>query len=468
MTLSVYHFLVLLGTILFCLGLKYILAKPFYQLSEKSVRQLDIIMDGDTDEDEKDSMILKNLFGLLKMFFVVLFLLIFILFLAMLPVIIYQKSNPDSVADTSSIYFYGSMFVGSFAILFMKDKSDYSYWSKLLHTIILDNYNVGKYLFKRDQKKLAEIREDQDFVIVSGLARAGTTALARMIYDPSVFHSTKYSNMPFIMAPKLWKRFYNPKSAKEKLRAHGDNVMHSETSIEAMEEYFFKAQLNDEYINVESLRKHEIRKETFQEYLAFQSLFKEEGKDTIFLAKNNNLVLRLKSLRSYSNNFKVVLMFRNPVDHAKSLLNQHLNFIKQQQEDPFTLKYMDWLGHHEFGLNQKYFDLGGSIDFAQYDKSELSYWLLSWLNYYEYLIQQLPDENIILIEYQDLLQSPNELKEQLSKKLDVQLKSEHVTSFKSVAYVNDIDSDISQLKSEYQQRIHMVFEKLRDEKLKLV
>ncbi len=467
MTLSVYHLLVLLGTILFCLGLKYILAKPFYKLSVRSVRQLDIIMDNATDEDEKDVLILKNLLGLLKMFFLVFFLMIFIIFLATIPVLIYKWIKPDLVVDTSSMYFYGSMFVGSFVILFLKDKADYSYWSKLLHTIILDNYNVGKYLFKKDKKKLKNqsTGKDEEFVIVSGLARAGTTALARMIYTPEIFHSTKYANMPFILAPKFWKRFYNPKNAKEKKRAHGDNVMHSETSIEAMEEYFFKSHLNDHYIKGESLLKHDIDSSTYDEYLKFQALFAENEKETRFLVKNNNLILRLESLRQYNKQFKVILMFRNPVDHAKSLLNQHLNFIKQQKEDPFTLKYMDWLGHHEFGLHQKYFDLNGGVDFSKYDKTMLSYWLLSWLNYYEHLLTLLPDDNIILVEYQDLLSSPNPLKEALASKLGVALGKDKIAAFNAAKYSNATPEEGMNLDVVYQDRIKEVFAKLQDKKL---
>ena len=459
--------MVLLGTIIFCLGLKYVLAKPFYQLSVRSVKQLNIIMDDNADEDEKDALILKNLVGLLKMFFYVIFLLILLLVFAMLPSFVYQTFKPDSVVDTSSILFYGSMFLGSFVVLFLKDKADYSYWSKLLHTIILDNYQVGKYFFSRDIKKIDHhsLKEDKSFVIVSGLARAGTTALARMIYDPSIFHSTKYSNMPFILAPKLWKRFYNPRKSKEKQRAHGDNVMHSETSIEAMEEYFFKVFLNDNYINQDSLSKHEIDHPTYLEYLKFQELFRDKA-ETTFLAKNNNLILRLRSLREYNKNFKVVLMFRKPEDHARSLLNQHLNFVKQQAADPFTLKYMDWLCHHEFGLSQKHFDLSLNVAFEKYPKKEISFWLLTWFNYYEYLLSLLPDKNIILVEYEDLLSQPNRLKRQLADKLEIDLNEEEVKSFTSASYTNKRE-DQDQLDESMKQKISTLYENLRSQKLKI-
>lgn len=469
MTLSVFHLIVVLATVLFCLGLKYILAKPFYKLSVRSVRQLNIIMDDSINEDEKDSLILKNLLGLLKSFFITLFLLFLVFAIALIPILIFQKIKPQAELDTSSVYFYGSMFLGSFSIFFLKEKSDYSYWSRLLHTIVLDNYSLGKYLFAKDKKRINQSAKTdvKPFVIVSGLARAGTTALARMIYSPENFHSTKYANMPFIMAPNFWKRFYNPKKTKEKQRAHGDNVMHSENSIEAMEEYFFKAQLNDHYITDSSLVKHDIDEKLYHEYLNFQSLFQEKDQSTTFLAKNNNLILRLESLRNFDKAFKVVLMFRDPIDHAKSLMNQHLNFVKQQQDDPFTLKYMDWLGHHEFGLNQKYFDLGRDLDLSVYNKNELNYWLVSWLNYYETLLNLMPDENIILVEYQDLLEKPNELKLQLANRLDVSMSDDRVDAFKPSAYANKLEEALEGLDAAVLERIENVYNKMKEEKLSI-
>ena len=424
-------------------------------------------MDDDIDEDEKDSLILKSLLRLLKMFFLTLFLLILVVVFAIIPIYLYKKVKPEAIIDTTSMYFYGSMFLGSFSILLMKSKADYSYWSKLLHTIILDNYSVGKYLFKKDKKTLKNLESSsiKNFVIVSGLARAGTTALARMIYTPEKFHSTKYANMPFIMAPRFWKRFYNPKKVKEKQRAHGDKVMHSETSIEAMEEYFFKAQLSDAYINESALLKHSIDEKIYADYLNFQELFSEKDQATIFLAKNNNLILRLESLRQYNKNFKVIMMFREPMEHAKSLMNQHLNFVKQQNEDPFTLQYMDWLGHHEFGLNQKHFDLGMAIDFENQSKNQLSFWLKSWLNFYEYLLQLMPDENIILIEYQDLLDKPNELKAALSNQLEIALSDAKEKSFTPAKYKNKLEEETALMDAEFQDRLTSVFTKLKTQKL---
>ncbi len=327
------------------------------------------------------------------------------------------------------------MTLGGLSLLLIKKgkNQDYSYWSKLLHSIVLDNYNLGKYLLNRELKRIG--RNDNynsSFVIVTGLARAGTTALTNLIYEEGTFHSIKYSNMPFLLAPNFWKRVYNPKLSSERERSHGDKVLFSENSIEALEEYFFKVALNDKYIAKDSLTKHEINWEQFEMYLKYQQLFKYHGsKKTIYLAKNNNFLLRYEGLRKLNKEFIVILIFRNPVEHAESLLHQHQNFVKKQTEDDFVLDYMNWLGHYEFGLNQKYFDLGSDKIWEPFEKYSANYWVAMWINYYSYLIQFLSDPKLILVNYNDLAERPKKLKSEICKSLNIYLNVESVGQYKS-------------------------------------
>jgi hypothetical protein len=246
----------------------------------------------------------------------------------------------------------------------------------------------------------------------------------------------------------LWKKIYNPKKSKERERAHNDKVIFSENSIEALEEYFFKVFLNDEYIKNDSLVAHEINAELFENYLLYQQLFKNTKSDnTIYLAKNNNFILRFESMRKLSNNFKVILVFRHPFAHANSLLAQHNNFSAKQTEDTFVLNYMNWLGHYEFGLNQKYFHLNKLNLLQNLSKNDLNYWVAIWINYYSFVIQFLNDENVILVDYDDLLNKPNELNQVLFKHLQINDKFEQVTPFISnkpgTSKFENINEDLS-------------------------
>ena len=120
--------------------------------------------------------------------------------------------------------------------------------------------------------------------------------------------------MPFLLAPNFWKKIHRPKSFKKRERAHGDKVLFSENSIEALEEYFFKVFLDDKFIKKEYLDRHEVDDQLFKNYLLYQEIFKDRRTDkTIYLAKNNNFILRYESMRKSSKDFKVILIFRNPL-----------------------------------------------------------------------------------------------------------------------------------------------------------
>ena len=50
-------------------------------------------------------------------------------------------------------------------------------------------------------------------------------------------------------------------------------------------------------------------------------------------------------------NAKILIPFRDPIQHAYSLLNQHKKFINYSKQDKFIANYMKWIGHTEFGPN---------------------------------------------------------------------------------------------------------------------
>jgi hypothetical protein len=114
--------------------------------------------------------------------------------------------------------------------------------------------------------------------------------------------------------------------------------------------------------------------------------------------------------------------FRSPLTHAASLLNQHRNFSKIQSHSKFSLDYMNWLGHFEFGLNQKPFYLGDDQIFKQIahaDKNDIDYWLLSWMNYYGYMLNN-PQDNVLFFSYDDFCEVPQSALSRLFAKLNIE------------------------------------------------
>ena len=431
-----HYLLVFVGGLLFSAGL-ILLKSPFFAFALRTTALLNAILNTSLGEDARQKNLIRNLAPLLKSMAIFLLLLIVVIAVAVLPALLHiHLSGTDATAvDTGSVRFYLSMAAGSvvpFLIPTAKKDSDYSDWSKLLHRMFLDNQHISKALFFIDRRlnrgKLNT--QDESFVVVTGLARAGTTALTNLLYSTRRFHSLSYANMPFLLSVNLWRKLYRPRTDALKQRAHGDRVLFGHSTIEALEEYFFKVFLNDRFIGENALSEHVIDPETNTYYADYRKLIGTGAGDTTYIAKNNNLILRHASLSELNPGLKTILIFRNPVDHAFSLLSQHRRFSQLHQSDPFTLEYMDWLGHHEFGLNHRPFDLGGECLHTGYKPDSIDYWVAIWIEYYAHVLTLGTRENLIPVNYADLLNSPDALLTALGERLKTDLHVGGTEAFK--------------------------------------
>jgi hypothetical protein len=79
---------------------------------------------------------------------------------------------------------------------------------------------------------------------------------------------------------------------------------------------------------------------------------------------------------------------------------------------------MNWIGHYEFGLNQKPFELN-SKEKNTYSNLDINYWLNTWLNYYSYVLNHNLREEFILINYEDLCINPSKTLNQISIKTNL-------------------------------------------------
>lgn len=412
-------FYIILGISLFLIALIIrFYRNAFYALAENSVALVNEFLSA-AEEEVKIKQIQKKTnrltLSLLKM------LLIIVLAFALGGLIVvvygYFVFGGLSTFDFGSFYSILSISIGAtlaFVIpIGTKIKSDYSELSQLLHRMGLNNYNISNKLFKREVKKYKKGNNEQkrEFVIISGLARAGTTSLMNNLAQIDEFKSLSYANMPFLMSPNLWAKFYKPKNNKVKERSHKDGIMIGLDSNEALEEYFFKVKANDSFINDSQLSEYQITKENYDEYLDYQAIIKQDD-EKIYLAKNNNFILRYKSVREYNDDFIMVVLYRDPLTHASSLMEKHKDYIKLQDADPFVLEYMNWLGHHEFGKNQKPFIFDSfNVSFSD-SKNDINFWLQSWINYYNYALS-LEHKNTIFVNYDDFCANPVKVIQQI-------------------------------------------------------
>lgn len=424
MTLYLAYAAPILAGLLLAIGILWIKA-PFFILAKRSVSLLDLLV-SDLDEDEKFEAVNGHVFKTVGSLLHVLGKLILVIVIAVLIASwLPQSQNWPEIGSTLSMILLA---VGSLPpfLIPKKKTSDYSDMAQLFHHLVLDNYYLGRKLLQRQIKGVeAPVESGVSRVLVTGLARAGTTALTKELEKRGPFKSLDYSNMPLLMAPSLWAKIYKPKRIENKERAHGDGVNVGLASVEALEEYFFKVLKNDSYISENAVHEHDLTPEENELYRRYTKSLCRDGE--IYLAKNNNSIARLESLLRLNPDLKVIVLLRDPVQHAKSLLNQHLRFVQDQQKDPFILTYMDWLGHHEFGLGQRPFALKGRDLAKVQEKTEhLNYWISEWLQYYN-RIKVL--DGITLLSYEKFVQDPKGTLEAISMATTVTLNTENVEVF---------------------------------------
>lgn len=388
--------------------------KKLHQLAISSVALLNVMLtqaDEDTHIKNVEQATTKLMVALLK----TLGLFVMALFAAALPMVILYLLNQEVYQQLSlrSFYSIAAISIGATLpfLLPIKKSSNgsYSELQQLLHHLILDNFEIGKKLFQRESKTYATAptHDIHQFIIVSGLARAGTTSLMNKLASVDMFATLNYANMPLLMAPNLWSKVYKAKASETTERSHKDGIQIGLNSNEALEEYFFKAITNDRFISENSIHIHELSENEYHEYLTYQNVIRKNS-GQFYLAKNNNFLLRYKGIRALNDVFVMIIIFRSPLTHALSLLEKHRSFSKLQKEDPFVLDYMNWLGHHEFGLNHIPFEFETESTRSDLSTDSIDYWLQAWINYYEYAIHS-KHRNTVFICYEKYCENPNEV-----------------------------------------------------------
>ena len=267
--------------------------------------------------------------------------------------------------------------------------NNYSWLEKKLHKFALSSQFMREVTFDFENTNIALSNETGDHVFITGLARSGTTILLNALYKSNIFASLSYADMPFVLAPNLWSKIYFKRGDPElKDRAHGDGIKVSTESPEAFEEVFWKtfAEENDDELV-----------EKFKVYVG-NILYKY--KKERYLSKNNQNIKRVQMINSIFSNSKILIPFREPIQHAYSLLTQHKKFIEDAKNDKFISKYMKWIGHTEFGPNYipiHYHNLNFQNDL------EINHWIEQWYLTYTDSFQSLKNKkNVNFISYEKL------------------------------------------------------------------
>lgn len=266
--------------------------------------------------------------------------------------------------------------------------NNYSRLQQLLHQFALSSKLMREIAFDVENTFLNESHYSDNHVFVSGLARSGTTILLNALFESEEFSSLSYKDMPFVLAPNFWSRFSSKRKDHNFIeRAHGDGIKISTESPEAFEEVFWRT-FSDKSNN--SIKK-------FQDYV---QLINQKYSKTRYLSKNNQNIRRLELISQIFPCSKILIPFRDPVQHSISLLSQHIKFINESKEDIFINKYMKWIGHTEFGPSYQPIKDCALIYENYFD---INHWLEQWLRTYEdCLVKFSNKQNFIFICYESL------------------------------------------------------------------
>ena len=318
---------------------------------------------------------------------------------------------------------------------------NYSGIQKFLHDFVLSKKFVNKSLFELEKifyLKNKDIK-NQSHIFITGLPRSGTTIILNFIYSSNKYASLTYKHMPFILSPNFSKLF-NKKNISKKERLHGDGISYDINSPEALDEIFFN---NDE----------EFIKNELVNYI--QLILLSESKEK-YLSKNNLNFKRIDLINSILPNSIFLIPIREPLQHTYSLLNQHLNFSQLQQGNDFIRRYMNYLGHNEFGLNHKPWN--NPINFK--DLNDINYWLEQWCLFYQDILKNYQSyDNCFFIIYEELT-NQNYLKVLLEKINFNQVENLNLNYFKN-SNKNEIDIDYAKDIYENAKDIYTDFKKTR-------
>jgi hypothetical protein len=301
----------------------------------------------------------------------------------------------------------------------MDPKNNYGFFDRFLHQFVFSTPLLQKILCELEndlfKKKLDKVKFGNE-LFITGLPRAGTTLLLNLLYATGEFSSFTYRSMPFILTPLLWHRFshsfQHQGTAKE--RAHGDGVLVSWDSPEAFEEVIWLAHYKKQIVHADRLvpiTQDDLTGEftnCMEQSIKKCLLIDIETGLTMsprrYLSKNNSNMARIEILTQHFPGSTVLVMFRNPLAHISSLMKQHERFVKHHREDGFARKYMEFLGHYEFGESFKPVNFNHWLDREKgpYEVNS-DFWLQYWIEAYSHVLSLETDERVVFLDFDTLM-----------------------------------------------------------------
>ncbi len=235
-------------------------------------------------------------------------------------------------------------------------------------------------------------------IYIAGLPRSGSTILLEVVASHDDVATHQYRDFWSIFTP-LWSSqafggfLASDQQAVE--RSHGDRIMVTPESPEAIEEMlwmeFFQDLHNPSVSNV-------LGAET--QNAAFEGFYRDHVRKMLMLrkasryaSKANYNATRLGYLHKMFPDVRFVLPFREPRDQIASLIKQHRLLQGAAASHPRSLKYLDRVGHFEFGVHRIPLNLEDPAETEEiFHLWESGEEVRGWARYWSYLYGFVADQ----------------------------------------------------------------------------
>lgn len=261
------------------------------------------------------------------------------------------------------------------------------------------------------------INFDKKCIFVTGMPRSGTTILTHIISNFDEVGSYNYSDLPFIKTPFLWSKinklyYYGNKQIE---RVHGDGLQLKLSSPDAFEELIWSENIKDyKDGNFSKLLDHDYKNDKLEfELMRAINKILILRKKKVYLSKGNYNLFRINYLRKIFKNSYFLICLRNPLNVIKSSIKVHKRFLEYDYKDNDFTDEMSELCHFEFGKNR----ISPFKDNKEHD--ELKYYQNQWIKTHQLILEKyLNLENVILINYDELIIDPVKSISLISKKIN--------------------------------------------------
>jgi hypothetical protein len=237
-------------------------------------------------------------------------------------------------------------------------------------------------------------------IYICGLARSGSTLLHEIVASHPAVASHRVKDYPLVFTPYWWRRATRgraPSAPRE--RAHGDRVLITSDSPDALEEMLWMAffpRCHDPAATsvLDGRCSHPAFEAAYRAHLRKLMLAERA---TRYAAKANYHVARLAYLQRLFPDARFIVPVREPVSHIASLMRQQQRFAEGQRRRPRALAAMQWSGHFEFGLDRRPMNLGDTArvrdiqDAWRRDEEALG-WALYWAMVHDHLADRLEED----------------------------------------------------------------------------